>query len=51
MEFYGQYSQCRAFEKIRSVQHQTNIIPDLGTCDIVHWSAAPHYHIANWTGF
>ena len=24
---------------------------DIGTCDIVHWSAAPHYCIANRTGF
>ena len=24
---------------------------DIGTCDIVHWSAAPHNHIANRTGF
>ena len=24
---------------------------DIGTCDIVHWSAAPHDCIANWTGF
>ena len=23
---------------------------DIGTCDIVHWSAAPHNHIANRTG-
>ena len=24
---------------------------DMGTCDIVHWSAAPHNRIANRTGF
>ena len=24
---------------------------DIGTCDIVHWSAAPHNRIANRTGF
>ena len=24
---------------------------DIGTCDIVHWSAAPHDCIANRTGF
>ena len=24
---------------------------DIGTCDIIHWSAAPHNHIANRTGF
>ena len=23
----------------------------IGTCDIVHWSAAPHNRIANRTGF
>ena len=24
---------------------------DIGTCGIVHWSAAPHSRIASWTGF
>ena len=24
---------------------------DIGTCDIIHWSAAPHHHIAYRTGF
>ena len=24
---------------------------DIGICDIVHWSAAPHNRTANWTGF
>ena len=24
---------------------------DIGTCDIVHWSAAPHDRRANRTGF
>ena len=24
---------------------------DIGTCDIVHWSAAPYDCIASWTGF
>ena len=24
---------------------------DIGTCDIVHWSAARHNHLANLTGF
>ena len=24
---------------------------DIGTCDVVHWSAAPHDRIANRTGF
>ena len=35
--FHYQYSLCHGM--------------DIGTCGIVHWSAAPHYRIANRTGF